>query len=127
MKERTLEGFGQRLAEIRQSRGFSQVELAVAVGVSNRVIHYYEQEGAQPPGALLVELAQALEVSTDELLGFEPHRSKLRPKTARLLKRLQRVEELSASDQRAVLKFLDALLHARGLESCNGDRSSRRQ
>lgn len=127
MKERTLEGFGQRLAEIRQGRGLSQIELAAAVGVSNRVIHYYEQDGAQPPGALLVDLARALDVSADELLGLKPHRDKVRPKTARLLKRLQRVEELSAPDQRAVLKFLEALLQARRLHAGNGRRPSRRR
>jgi hypothetical protein len=45
-------------------------------------------------GAILVEQAKALRVSTDELLGVKPIRETLSPKTARLLKRLRRVEEL---------------------------------
>ena len=32
-------------------------------------------------------------------------------------KRLQRVEELPAADQRAVLKFVDALVESRGVGS----------
>lgn len=36
---------------------------------SNRVIAYYEQDDAQPPGPLLTALARVLKASTDELLG----------------------------------------------------------
>jgi transcriptional regulator with XRE-family HTH domain len=93
MKERTLEGLGPRLAEIRKSRGFTQAELAAAVGVSKRVITYYEQDDAQPPGAMLVDLAKKLRVTSDELLGLKPPKTKPSPRTARLMKRLQRIEE----------------------------------
>ena len=75
----------------------------------------YEADGAQPPGALLLDLAQALQVSTDELLGVEPLKEKVSPKAARLRKRLSRVEELPPADQRAVLKFVDALAESRGI------------
>lgn len=117
MKERTLEGFGERLKQIRLGRGLTQQELGELVDVSNRVIAYYEQEDAQPPGPLLVELARALKVSTDELLGVEPLREKVSAKQARIRRRLQRVEELPAADQRAVLKFVDALVESRGTDN----------
>ena len=110
MKERILEGFGERLAEIRQSRAMTQAELALAVGVSRRVIAYYEHEDAQPPGAMLVDLAKALRVSADQLLGLKPPKEKKSPRTARLLKRLQKVEQLPTTDQRVVLKLVDGLL-----------------
>ena len=113
MKERTLHGFGARLAQLRQAKGLTQAELGAAAGVSNRVIAYYEGDGAQPPGAMLVDLARALKVSTDELLGLAPITEKTSPKTARLLKRLRRVEELPPADQRAVLKLVDAMLETR--------------
>jgi len=110
MKERTLEGFGERLAQIRESRGLTQAELALAVGVSRRVIAYYEQEDSQPPGAMLVDLAKALRVSSDQLLGLKAPKDKPSPRTARLLKRLQKVEQLPRTDQRVVLKLVDGLL-----------------
>jgi transcriptional regulator with XRE-family HTH domain len=109
----TMEGFGRRLAALRQSRGMTQTELGDAAGVSQRVVAYYESESAQPPGSLLVNFARALKVSTDELLGVRPIAEKLPPKTARLLKRLRRIEELPAADQRAVLKLVDAMLETR--------------
>lgn len=85
--------------------------------ITNRVIAYYEQDGAQPPGPLLVDLARTLGVTTHELLGMEPLREKITPKQARIRKRLQRVEELPAADQRAVLKFVDALVESRGVDN----------
>lgn len=113
VKERTLDGFGTRLAALRQAKGMTQVELGEAVGVSNRVIAYYEADGAQPPGAMLVDLARVLKVSTGELLGLTPLSEKTSPRTARLLKRLQRIEELPPADQRAVLNLVDAMLDTR--------------
>jgi transcriptional regulator with XRE-family HTH domain len=113
MKTKTLDGFGTRLATLRQSRGVTQAELGRAAGVSQRVIAYYETESTQPPGALLVDLARALKVSSDVLLGLAPIADKTSPKTARLLKRLRRIEELPPADQRAVLKLVDAMLETR--------------
>jgi hypothetical protein len=77
------------------------------------VIAYYETESHQPPGALLADLATALRVSADELLGLKAITERRSPKRARLLKRLQKVEDLPAIDQRTVLKLLDALYGAR--------------
>ena len=115
MKQRTAKGFGKRLSEIRRSRGMTQTELGKSAGVSKRVIVYYEKDDSQPPGAMLVDLARALDVTTDELLGMTPLKTKTSPKTARLVKRLQRIERLPPDDQRAVLKFLEALLESKGL------------
>jgi len=112
-KAKRQEAFGERLARIRKSRGLTQAELGEAVGVSQRVIAYYETEGEQPPGALLVDLARVLAVSSDELLGLQDVAALTTPKTARLIKRLQRIEELPVSDQKALLKFLDALLDSK--------------
>lgn len=113
MKSKTLEGFGSRLATLRQERGLTQTELGRVAGVSQRVIAYYETESTQPPGALLVDLARALKVSTDVLLGVAALPERTAPKTARLLKRLRRIEELPPADQRAVLKLVDAMLETR--------------
>jgi transcriptional regulator with XRE-family HTH domain len=113
MKSKTLAGFGNRLAVVRQGRGLTQAELGKAVGVSQRVIAYYETETEQPPGALLADLAKALKVTSDELLGLKSIAEKQSPKRARLFKRLQKIEELPAADQRTVLKLVDALLQAR--------------
>ena len=89
---------GPSSAEIRISRGLTQAELGIKVGASQRVIAYYESHKAQPPGAMLVDLAKALKVSADELLGLTSVKEKTSPKQARLLKRLQQVEKLPPAD-----------------------------
>ena len=103
----------RRLTALRQSRRLTQIALGRAAGISQRLVAYYERESAQPPGALLVGFARALQVSADELLGLAPVRETTSPKPARLLKRLRRIEELPAADQRAALKLVDAMLETR--------------
>lgn len=77
------------------------------------MIAYYEREDAEPPGALLPELARALKVSTDELLGVKALPETPSARAGRLRKRLEQVEALPPADQRAVLKVVDALLQSR--------------
>ena len=52
-------------------------------------------------------------MTSDELLGLKPATDKPSPKTARLLKRLRKIEELPAADQRTVLKLLDSFRKSR--------------
>jgi len=106
-----------RVEPIRKCRGISYETLGAAVGVSQRVIAYYEADDAQPPGPMLADLARALRVTTDELLGLAPVRDDLAsPRTARLLARLRRAADLPAHDQRAVITFVEALLDKRELD-----------
>lgn len=103
--------FGRRLVELRKSKGITQESLAEKVGLSRRAVAYYETEGPRPPdGATLLKIAQILGVSVDQLLGAKAIRKKRpSPKEARLLNRLQKVQDLPVQDQRAVLKYIDAL------------------
>jgi len=125
MKERIIEGFGQRLAGIRKSRGVTQAQLGEAVGVSNRVIAYYETESDQPPGALLVELCKTLRVSADELLGIKIPAEPKNPKMARLMNRLKRVAELTPAQQRAILQQVEALIETQNKPAKKRAKSSR--
>jgi transcriptional regulator with XRE-family HTH domain len=116
VKARSGDGFGPRLATIRKGRGLSQEKLGEAVGVSQRVIAYYEADDAQPPGPMLPDLARALQVTTDELLGVEPIREDVvSPRQARLLERLRGAAELPPHDQRAIITFVEALMEKRGV------------
>lgn len=101
--------FGKRLAQLRKAAGFTQQELADDIGVSRRMIAYYEGETEYPPTALLPDLAHALKVSTDELLGIKP--VKQTDKTnRRLLRRIQQFDQLPKRDQEALLRTIDAFL-----------------
>jgi DNA modification methylase len=63
-----ISGFGDRMIALRKAAGFTQLELARKLGVSRRMIAYYEGETEHPPTTILPRLAQALNVSADEFL-----------------------------------------------------------
>jgi len=111
LKEEIMPGFGERLGRLRKARGLTQAELGKKVGLSQRMVAYYEKDEAQPPGPMLIDLASVLETSIDELLGkVNPTEPLTDPKEARFLKRLKRIQELPPQARRAILKVLDALL-----------------
>lgn len=71
---------GQRLAQARRARGLSQEALAHAVGVSRQAVSKWELDEAQPDAAKIVLLAQALGVTTDQLLlGDDPGPEEQKP------------------------------------------------
>jgi transcriptional regulator with XRE-family HTH domain len=110
-RARPTETFGQRLLRLRQARGYSQRELGDRVGVSQRMMTYYEREAEHPPAYLLPRLAEALGVTVDELMGVRPVKEQAAaPRNTRLWRKLRDVEKLPPGDRKAVLKFVDALL-----------------
>ncbi|MEK6697714.1 MAG: helix-turn-helix transcriptional regulator [Nitrospirota bacterium] len=106
----TAKDFGKRLASLRKELGLTQTELGEKVGVSCRVIAYYEGETHYPPAHLIEPLAKALKVSTDELLGVKLIKQQRDPQHAALWRRLKKIESLPKRDQKALLHYLDALV-----------------
>lgn len=104
--------FGVRLASLRKSQGFTQAEFARLIGISRRALAYYEAETSRKPdGDLLMKMARYLDITVDQLLGMEPVQvGRTPPKEARLMKKLKKVSELPVQDQKAVLRYVDALL-----------------
>lgn len=104
--------FGQRLARIRKAKGLTQVELGKMIGVSQRIIHHYENKAEYPPAQKIIELAQALNMSIDELLGAdggagEDNFQDIKPALA---KKLRQASSLPAHDLKALTTFIDALI-----------------
>lgn len=59
----------QRIAERRKQLGFTQEELASKIGTSQRQISFYEKGENDPSAHVLASLADALDTTTDWLLG----------------------------------------------------------
>lgn len=117
MPKRTNEAladFGTRLAELRKAAGYTQAELANELGVTRRMIAYYEGETEHPPANLLPTLARALGVTIEALLGTAPARKTAakagKSVNSRLQRRLQQIEKLDAQEKRQVLQIIDALI-----------------
>ena len=61
--------FGTRLKEIRKKKGYTQVNLAEALGVSKGTVAMWETEKRTPGFDTLCEISSMLDVRTDYLLG----------------------------------------------------------
>ena len=127
MPRKTRQGsdFGRRLTAIRKERGLTQIELAEAIGSNQRLLSYYETVADHPPAAVIAELARALKVSTDELLGVKPLRvvrSHDDPESRRLWKKFQQVMTLPEKDRRAVLRLVNSLVETKGRSAAGGSR-----
>ncbi len=109
----TPESLGQRLARLRKERGFTQVELARRMGIIQVLISDYEHEKIRPNPDIIVRFAQALDVTTDEILGLskaEKRDAALSSISRRLLRRLKQFDSLAKRDQDALLRTIDAFL-----------------
>jgi transcriptional regulator with XRE-family HTH domain len=104
------ETFGQRLARLRKARGFTQTELGRLIGLSQRMMTYYERQSTWPPAHLLPRLAAILGVSLDELTGTKPVADAPPRRHSRLWRKLRAIEKLSKRDQQALLRTIDAFL-----------------
>lgn len=110
------ETFGRRLARLRKEAGYSQRSFADEIGISNRMVAYYEAQTQHPPAQLLPTIADALGLSIDELLGRKPLKKKKAPVNQRLLRQLRQVEKLPPRARQAVLDHIDALADKYGGE-----------
>jgi transcriptional regulator with XRE-family HTH domain len=107
-----MEPFGPRLATLREAAGYKQVELAAELGISQRMLAYYESPRAHPPPALLPALAKALGVSVEQLLGVVTVKAngRARVRDSRLWRRFAQIEKLSPAERKPILQVLDAFL-----------------
>lgn len=106
-KTSAIKDFGKRLASIRQARGYSQRELARQIGISQRMLAYYEVQSQHVPVNLLIPLSKTLKVSLEEMLGLKGLKEQINPQYKSLWKKLKKVELLDPRDQKAILRMID--------------------
>ena len=61
---------GKRLKELREERGLTQKQLAEQLNLHSVTYLHYEKAQREPPLAVLAQMAQFFEVTTDYLLGL---------------------------------------------------------
>jgi len=111
------ETLGQRLARLRKERGYSQVELAEKMGIIQQLITAYEHDRLRLHAEMVIRFARALDVSTDELLLGLNKKAKAQKGTGlslKIVRRLQRIEQLPELRQKTLLKSIDLLLDGAG-------------
>lgn len=88
---RTTSLFRSRLRKSRELRGLSQAELAERTGLLQSAISHYETGTRRPSFTNLRRIAEALEVTTDYLVGRTKHTGHLPPSEEPLLRDFERL------------------------------------
>ena len=95
---------------MRKAAGYTQVEFAAEVGITQRMVAYYEAPDSHPPAHLLPQMAQAPGVSVEVLLGISLPRRPKKLATNRLERRLMAIEKLNATEKRQILQIIDTFI-----------------
>ena len=106
------ETLGQRIARLRKEKGYTQAELADRIGIIRELISNYERQRIRPNYEMIIRLAFALEVTTDELLGVKPSKSNGGQPTLKIQRRMKKIVALPESQQKFILKAIDSHLKA---------------
>jgi len=113
------ETFGERMARLRKSAGYSQRDLAAELGISQRMIAYYEKVSQYPPAHILPMLANALGVTADQMLGLEESNAS-RKTDSRLWKRFSAIERMEPKEKRQIIQLLDTFIEREQLKKKTG-------
>lgn len=65
-----MDTIGYRISKARRHMNMNQKELAIKANITEGSLSRYENDIREPKAAALTQLAEALEVSTDYLLGL---------------------------------------------------------
>jgi transcriptional regulator with XRE-family HTH domain len=108
--------FGERLYKIRKARGMTQETVGEKIGVSKRVIAFYEGNHNGPEPDLLKKIASALNVTVSYLLG-ESILKNIEPEVPpSLRKHVDKLKKLPPKDQKTAIRMIDALAAQNGIK-----------
>lgn len=105
---------GKRIAQLRKERGYTQKELAERMDIPWTLVSDYERGKLRINGNVLKKFASALEVTADEILGLKSGKTTNHKYSLKIIRRLQKIEELPASKQKALLTTIDSFLKGEG-------------
>lgn len=108
--------FPQKLKQLRQSRDWSQGQVAMKIGVDLQRISKYERGVLHPTTELALKLADLFEVSLDYLLRNEANMAVNKINNTELLKQMERADKLPTEKQKTLIAVLDAFIKQQKLE-----------
>lgn len=102
--------FGQNLASLLEKRGVSQSELAKRTGLTTAAISRYITGKREPRGFVVAQIAEAIGVTADELLGLPSSESSLSSAVSLVA---SNPRALSAEEREAIIRSLISLSEER--------------
>lgn len=107
--KKTRPEIGERIALARVAVGLTQEELAFAMGVSQRVVTYWEREAVTLRANQLAKLARILETTMEHLVGHVPMEAGDKP-SQRTMQVLERLRSLPARRQTVIVRAVEGLV-----------------
>jgi len=98
---------GQHIADARLHAGLTQTELASRVGVSQRVIAYWEREAVSLRPDQIDALADALTITADDLLGRQSSRPRGPGPVGRAKRLFDSISRLPRHQQEKIISILE--------------------
>ena len=103
---------GQRVRALRLANDLTQAVLAKTLGTTQTALSEIERGNRGLTVQQVVKLSRALKASPNEILGEGKNGRQTQPASARLLRRMRRLDMLPETQQEAVLKVIDSILGA---------------
>lgn len=101
---------GAHVGQLRKARGMTQAELARAIGVSQQAVFAYELGDRRISVLVLLKIARVFGVTVQELIAMaKPTHSRKRRLSPRAERHAQRLQALSKTQQRFVVRIIDTL------------------
>lgn len=102
---------GKRIAELRNRQALTQTQLAEVLEVSQKSINAFEHGVRRLPVSLLPPLAQALDVSIEELVADDaPRKAGKRGPLSKIEQQMDLIRRLPRARQKIIIDMLDGVL-----------------
>ena len=112
-EKKFFQELGARVAQLRKEQNLTQVQLAELLGIAQQMVASYEIGRRRIPVSMLPNLAHALAVPVEALLGLKNGAGKRGP-TPLLQRQIERLSRLPKAQQKVVMKMLEGVLSQAG-------------
>lgn len=100
---------GKQVADLRKEQGWTQTQLAEALGISQQMIAAYEAGTRKIPASMLPTLAKLFAVSLEQLIGIETLPAKRGPASV-LQRQIEQIGLMPRAKQKFITEMLEALI-----------------
>ena len=107
-KERTP--FGQRLHALREQAGLSQQQLADRIGLTQRAYAYWERHPVALRPDQLLKVAEALNVSVEDLVGSNGTRKRGSGPTGKMRQLFEAASRLPRNQQQKIAAIIEPFI-----------------
>lgn len=112
-KETRSLSLGERIAYFRKIKDWKQKDLAEKIGVYPAHLSKWEKGHLKPSADVLAKVAEALELTVDELVSGQPAVELQDPQ---LLRSFQKAQGLPQEDKAIIVRMIDALTTKQKME-----------